>query len=81
MESLGLCLPRSVSGHCQYQRAESTKSNGYLLQLLGSLRVFVFVLINARSKLNYCAMSHVTHSGELLLPDCYPSLAQEIYLL
>lgn len=32
----------------------------------------VFVLINARSKLNYCAMSHVTHLGESLLPDCHP---------
>lgn len=40
--------------------------------------LIVFVLINARSKLNYCAMSHITHWGELLLPVCSPFYAREL---
>lgn len=58
---------RSVLGHCQHQRTESTESNGYSLQLLGSRR---FCPHKCSFKLNYRAVSHVTHLGELPLPDC-----------
>lgn len=40
LSEISLCLPPSVSGHSQHQSAESTESNGYSLQLLGSPSVF-----------------------------------------